>query len=312
MAIEYINCKSAEDFLACLRRCREYWWRNQEKTKPWVFRGVGDTNWRLLPSAWRDQRVNKLAPLIEKIKTQESFDWSFLEEEGFLTRLQTFNYNISKMTNTRLMYEWVLAETEALFQFTQKADRFGLEIEQANLDSPLKTGHVYELSIGYLNASIATLAQSYGIPTRFLEWTENPNLAAYFSSADKFRNKEAEDICVWAYNTDLFHSQDFSKPHVQILLPLKCKNTYLPTQRGIFTQLIGAEASFMNHGYWMSVEEAFSKWDTKEVILRNFTLPTSEVPKLLKVLNHEGINETEVMAGFDNIAESLIASWKYI
>jgi hypothetical protein len=55
------------------------------------------------------------------------------------------------------------------------------------------------------------LAQHYGLPTRLLDWTENPLTALYFAVLDEPNREKSVDGCLWAISPSRLNAQ-FAQP----------------------------------------------------------------------------------------------------
>lgn len=226
-ALNAINCQSAEEFLARVRRSNDDWWESDSHVSSWVFRGVGDAEtWKLVPSAWRSEQ-NGLEPLIDRIASMK-----------LPTTVALQGFADEPSPELRRYDEWVAAEAEALYQFACAANELGFAVDPGSYQrnrSPIAArvigpGRSFD-SVG----EVAVTAQHHGIPTRFLDWSGNPMVAAFFAATPLCRPAASKTLGVWALDTrHLTHQgpeeKQFGRYQVLIHRPPRSTNHFLHSQ----------------------------------------------------------------------------------
>lgn len=139
-----IHSNTAEEFLQNLDETHERWGRF---VLEWVFRGQNDARWELMPSLFRYKDVHA------------SFEIELID--NFISRVNRMNLPIPNHSLDYINY---------IIDYEKDTNRV-LSYEEK------------EFHIGYdFSHIVFAIAQHSGVPTRLLDFTYNPLVAAYFAA----------------------------------------------------------------------------------------------------------------------------------
>jgi hypothetical protein len=304
--IKILNISSAEDLLATLRLSNPIWnislpgntdWVNREV---WGFRGQSDATWSLIPSAFR--------------------------------KSATVGFRPSSKPPALTSYDQQNQERRALNDFLFFADRLGLEVpgDGPYFRFPQFPGHPQKLDLrawpweAVLEA--LAVAQHHGVPTRLIDFTYDPLVAAFFAGYDVWEKlgrpsyketlHEEKMIAVWAVNLPLIYSSvgAYSRANqisrVILVTAPRAKNSYLHNQEGFFLIDLHADRC----GY-PPLEDAILdiqkdlltqgllQYQAEQII--KLQLPWNCVPELLALLWLEFYNIAKMQPTLDRSAQAL-------
>lgn len=318
---EQIDLKTSEELLSKLIPNEEelLWNRKQQDHYylPWIFRGQMNADWDLNPSAMRTGNLHSFNP-----GQVEPYDMSIQQQLCF--------------------------EEELVISFATGVDLQGLEVpgdmpEIRDLDWTRKKSGPLDFPPVFHRPMYA-LAQHYGIPTRFLDWSRNSLVAAYFACVDIARqmnhpskhkklqsvDKLPERFAIWALSEKFVNMvAHLWNPGVKLITVPTCSNPNLHAQKGLFT-LVYYRESFPDYKdeklpperHLPSVNSLIQnvkdipyieidngdeevRIEYDEPVLYKFTVPSTNARTLLRLLSLHGITAASVYPGHKGVADAI-------
>ncbi len=286
----------ASDFIAYLANPQKLFtdhldgnsFNSQHQTYQWIFRGVSDSKFRLIPKSLRSI------------------------EEDKVTHNLLNSYNECKKR----------AELAIICEFYTQCHRGGLNLPHLR----------YDLHKSLLNAEIDALvhlqddqstwpmpellpifglAQHYGIPTRLLDWSLNPFVAAFFA-AQPIQAPTPTHLAVWILNATAIKNQrhpDTENNIIKIIEPPTAYNPNLKLQQGVFTLQPYAKDMENIQDLPSHICSSFEKQNIRssQPIIIKLELQASERINLLTQLSAINYSASRIYDGFEGPARSILS-----
>lgn len=254
-----------------------------------VFRGQSNAKWSLLPTAFRDGQLDLFTP----------------QPPGSIVPDEAVHLYLGFQLH---------AEARAVHIFLECADELGiptpLDYTTTNhgielISAAFDENKEFDYTCAYPPTSFeraTALAQHFGVPTRFLDWSESPLVAIYFAAynASSFADVAPDadqEIAIYYFYSDSSRKKDSP---VSVVRAPRHENSNLLRQKGLFAVIKNSNQFFLNNARWPTMEDVVSK----SFQLHRARLAAGQADNLLRKLYDLDITRHSLMPSLENAARS--------
>lgn len=326
-----IACEKYDEFLNIITP-----WNSSYDLSKFVFRGLSNDQYELLPNSFRDKTHKSLSDIARiTINNNHKYaDAMKLIGYGNLgTQHASYEFHILRRFYKKANSHGLYVPRSKFMSHSMERDYIGLE--------PLLRLYGYETWLERDLLEIASLAQHYGLPTRLIDWSYNPYTAAFFAS-NNIKKKKDGLISLWMVNIDSlsdvfeanFSDVKIYNPHYQwndnarsqfglfTYKVLKINKEILSLQSELMSKVLKNKEALHQDEYKVLLTDyetfdqsvvrltsAYNNLKIKEINIKDvmikITLPHTEVDKLNKSLRKINISESSIFPGYNGIVNEL-------
>lgn len=231
-----------------------------------------------------------------------------------------------------LEYFQILKEYHILRDFYKRCDKKGLLIENVKR---IRNTILDRLDVGTMITpeewlpedlwGLAALAQHYGVPTRFLDWTHDLYVALFFAVEDYLEEKKLPDgtehIVLWALNLQPITEPNVMNLPLKFVQPIYHGNDNLTAQQGMFTLWQVQKKVGFNEGHIAIDTETqvnrkpldqlilnlrVQQKEIKKPYLYRIMLPKDSAKQIYRFIKSIGYDASRIYPGYSGTAKSLM------
>jgi hypothetical protein len=186
--------------------------------------------------------------------------------------------------------------TPSLYRFNYTSANDILELEQEFMNDFFEKGHSLINENNLTDIEKISICQHHGLPTRLLDWTDNPLIALWFACSEPNKYPKNKGI-IWCYFVDPINIVSGNS-----INPFAIKKTVVYRPKNITERIQAQSGSFTIHPF---IKEAslISRKMKEQIPLIKISLNADKKTECVTKLNYVNINDYTVMKDLDGLAK---------